>query len=133
MKRIAMFMFLFLSAFVISSFGSVRNADALGQYGCNNTVYGDTSHINCLRGILDRTAYGALQPLGGSGHKNYRCDASRSTNNRQNDTRMQRQQHVNCLRALLDQHNHNNPQTAAPMVAPTFDDGLMGGRSSRRP
>jgi hypothetical protein len=65
MIRIITFMFLFLSTFMLSSLGSVSNADALGSYGC---YYDDRiAHVDCLRGKLDTTAYGLTIPKGSRG------------------------------------------------------------------
>ena len=101
MKRTITFMFLFLSTFMLSSLGSVSNADALGMYGCSTGAGfdGTNPHIDCLRGKLDGTAFGMTRPSGSRGHRYYSCDRLPNGNL---DTNSQR--HVNCLRALLDEY-----------------------------
>jgi hypothetical protein len=120
MKRIAMFMFLFLSAFVISSFGSVRNADALGNYGCFTEGGDRDTHVACLKGLLERTPLGADQSA---------VSAACPT--------MQ----INCLRGLLDTDGTtlqvDDPRAQSmdargQVTGSSFDDQLMstpgGGR-----
>ena len=88
-----MFIALFLTAFMFPFFGSISNADALGNYGCGNPD--KKTHVNCLRGLLSSTPHGlAVQQSSPSndGLGNYGCG------NRNKRT------HVNCLRGLLDQH-----------------------------
>ena len=59
MKQIMMFMFLFLSTFMLSSLGSVSNVDALGNYGCYTPGGDRDTHVACLKGLLERTPTGA--------------------------------------------------------------------------
>ena len=87
------FIALFFTAFMFPFFGSISNADALGNYGCGNPD--KKTHVNCLRGLLSSTPHGlAVQQSSPSndGLGNYGCG------NRNKRT------HVNCLRGLLDQH-----------------------------
>jgi hypothetical protein len=53
-----MFIALFLTAFMFPFFGSISNADALGNYGCGNPD--KKTHVNCLRGLLSSTPHGWL-------------------------------------------------------------------------
>ena len=133
MKRTITFMFLFLSTFMLSSIGSVSNADALGMYGCSTGAGfdGTQPHIDCLRGKLDTTPFGMTRPAGSRGHRYYSCDRLPNGNLDSNTPR-----HVNCLRRLLDQHGAHmqvgNPGGGAPgmpgMHPPEpYDDALMGG------
>ena len=130
MKRTIMFMFLFLSTFMLSSIGSVSNVDALGMYGCSTVrgFDGSAAHIDCLRGKLDSTPFGKTVPPGARGHGYYSCDRLPNGNLDTNSRR-----HVNCLRRLLDQHGAHmqvgNPGGGAPGTHPPepYDDAIMGG------
>ena len=133
MKKTIVFMFLFLSTFMLSSIGSVSNVDALGMYGCSTVrgFDGSAAHIDCLRGKLDSTPFGKTMPAGARGHRYYSCDRLPNGNLDSNTPR-----HVNCLRRLLDQHGAHmqvgNPGGGAPgmpgMHPPEpYDDALMGG------
>ena len=93
MKRGYLFTALLFAVFMFPFFGSISNADALGNYGCGNPD--KKTHVNCLRGLLSSTPHGlAVQQSSPSndGLGNYGCG------NRNKRT------HVNCLRGLLDQH-----------------------------
>ena len=83
----------FFTVFMFPFFGSISNADALGNYGCGNPD--KKTHVNCLRGLLSSTPHGlAVQQSSPSndGLGNYGCG------NRN------KRKHVNCLRGILDQH-----------------------------
>ena len=56
MKRGYLLTALFFTAFMFPFFGSINNADALGNYGCGNPD--KRTHVNCLRGLLASTPYG---------------------------------------------------------------------------
>ena len=93
MKRGYLFTALLFAVFMFPFFGSISNADALGNYGCGNPD--KKTHVNCLRGLLSSTPHGlAVQQSSPSndGLGNYGCG------NRN------KRIHVNCLRGLLDQH-----------------------------
>ena len=135
MKRTITFMFLFLSTFMLSSLGSVSNADALGMYGCSTVsgFDGSPAHIDCLRGKLDSTPFGKTVPPGARGHGYYSCDRLPNGNLDSNTPR-----HVNCLRALLDEYaphlaNNSGPRhssqrgPAGAHPPEPYDDALMGG------
>ena len=101
------FIALFFTAFMFPFFGSINNADALGNYGCGNPD--KKTHVNCLRGLLSSTPHGlAVQQSSPSndGLGNYGCGNPN------------RRKHVNCLRGLLDQHGAHlqvgNPAGGAP-------------------
>ena len=65
------FIALFFTAFMFPFFGSITNADALGNYGCGNPDR--KTHVNCLRGLLDTTPYGLTVPKGPIGLGQYGC------------------------------------------------------------
>jgi len=110
---------------MLSSLGSVSNADALGSYGC---YFDDRrAHLDCLRGKLDTTAYGLTIPKDSRGLGNYGCGGARD-----------RLAHVNCLRRLLDEHgshlqvgNHDTTTYESGLDGENppepYDDALMGG------
>ena len=88
------FIALFFTAFMFPFFGSITNADALGNYGCGNPDR--KTHVNCLRGLLDTTPYGLTVPKGPNGLGQYGCGKKAGN--------IKKRQHVNCLRRLLDEH-----------------------------
>jgi hypothetical protein len=88
------FIALFFTAFMFPFFGSITNADALGNYGCGNPDR--KTHVNCLRGLLDTTPYGLTVPKGPIGLGQYGCGKKAGN--------IKKRQHVNCLRRLLDEH-----------------------------
>jgi hypothetical protein len=89
MKRGYLFTALLFAVFMFPFFGSISNADALGNYGCYEKSR--WKHALCLRGKLDTTPYGLTVPQGKKGGQ-YGChDRDRET-------------HINCLKGLLDQH-----------------------------
>ena len=122
MKQIMMFMFLFLSTFMLSSLGSVSNVDALGNYGCFTEGGDRDTHVACLKGLLERTPLGADRT---GGAVSAACPTM----------------HINCLRALLDTDGTtlqvDDPRAQSmdargQVTGSSFDDQLMstpgGGR-----
>jgi len=90
-------MALFFTAFMLPFFGSISNADALGSYACFNKDR--KTHVDCLRGKLEKTPHGLTVPRGSRGLGNYGCGVPN------------RKAHINCLRGLLDQHGPHMPPT----------------------
>ena len=120
MKRGYLFTALLFAVFMFPFFGSISNADALGNYGCGNPD--KKTHVNCLRGLLSSTPHGlAVQQSSPSndGLGNYGCG------NRNKRT------HVNCLRGLLDQHGAHlqvgNHGGGAPGMHPPTALGMAPG------
>ena len=84
------FVALFFTAFMFPFFGSINNADALGNYGCGNPD--KRTHVHCLRGLLASTPYGLSVKQSNpssDGLGNYGCGNP------------DKRTHVNCLRGLL--------------------------------
>ena len=105
------FIALFFTAFMFPFFGSINNADALGNYGCGNPD--KRTHVHCLRGLLASTPYGLSVKQSNpssDGLGNYGCGNP------------DKRTHVNCLRGLLDQHGAHlqvgNPAGGAPGMHP---------------
>jgi hypothetical protein len=85
--------FSLLVQFMFPFFGSITNADALGNYGCGNKD--KRTHVNCLRGLLASTPYGlTVQQSSPSkdGLGNYGCGNANKS------------KHTTCLRRILDEH-----------------------------
>jgi len=113
----------FISAFMFLFVGNVSKAGALGNYKCGNSDR--KTHVNCLRGLLDRTSYGFALKIGKRGPGGYDC--GRQAGNKT------KRKHVNCLRRLLDQHGahlqvispdaKHHDQTTSPSIRPA--DGIV--------
>jgi hypothetical protein len=119
MIRNAMFLALFIAAFLFPSVGIVSNADALGNYGCGNPD--KRTHVNCLRALLSSTPFGltvqASRPSQ-DGLGNYGCGNSN------------KRKHTTCLRRILDQHGAHlrvgGASGYAPGTAPQYGNPAGG-------
>jgi hypothetical protein len=103
MKRGYLFIALIFTVFMFLFAGNVSNADALGNYECENTD--KKTQVRCLRGLLDSTPHGLIVPKGKSVLGKYGCGDKN------------KRKHINCLRRLLDQHGaHLVTGGAEPMM-----------------